>query len=223
MLESYELTARSLNTMINTLRVFFPPEEFDEYLDVFREFLETGAGILFKTETGIVMIFYEVEEEKIFRVDEVFNRGDFTSDQLVKILDKLEDYARSIGCLEIELTLDLTQIPITASQIEEAGMEIMSWEFEKVIPFPNNLQDIIGLIRDQFSELLEFEIMFDNGQQMELVIITSLAEAEEHIALGKTPLLLTITLDETTANSFHEATKDILKWDSINVVFSKNL
>ena len=223
MLKSQELTIDSLKTVQKVLQLFFPPDEFHEYLDVFKEFLESGEGIFFKTNDGIAIVFYEIEEKTLFRVDEIFARGNLSTDQFLDILRGVEKYAKSKGCSELEITIDLTQAPVTALQLTSTGLNILSWEFEKAIPFPDNLKDVISLIRNKFTELLEFEIMFENGDEMELIVITSLAEAEEHMGLGKIPLLLTVTMDDETASSFHEATKDVVKWDSVNVVFSKSL
>ena len=219
------------HTIQKTLKTIVSNEELEDIKEGINLELEEGSYLYSirdeKTIIGFIVITplsnEELENRKvdILSVDEIYIQSGKHGVVVAETLAR--------GVLELRNVYEIKQVDIIISQseswigdvLQDNGFICVEIKLEKILPTPNNLADVLELIRDCTPIDRIVQVLLEKEEEFRAEILEDIEEIEELLVEGWIPVIVIVTYEPESlkVQDIVDKSNQIIKWDDYSLVY----
>ncbi len=219
------------HTIQKTLKTIVSNEELEDIKEGINLELEEGSYLYSirdeKTIIGFIVITPLLNEElenrkvDILSVDEIYIQSGKHGVVVAETLAR--------GVLELRNVYEIKQVDIIISQseswigdvLQDNGFICVEIKLEKILPTPNNLADVLELIRDCTPIDRIVQVLLEKEEEFRAEILEDIEEIEELLVEGWIPVIVIVTYEPESlkVQDIVDKSNQIIKWDDYSLVY----
>ncbi|MHA2168527.1 MAG: hypothetical protein ACXAB7_01315 [Candidatus Kariarchaeaceae archaeon] len=214
-----------------TLKTLVSDDEYEDIKDgLYLEFKE--GGYLFSLDDEANNVGFIVaspindedfvgEEISVLSVDEIYIQSGTQIPIVAETVARgLQRLRKEFKCKHIEIIIS-EPLSWMGDILQENGYICVEVKLEKVLPTPNNLADVLELIRDCTPIDRIVQVLLEKNNEFRAEILEDVEEIEEQLEDDWVPVIVVVTYEPESlkVSDILEKSNQIIKWDNFSLIY----
>lgn len=217
------------STIEEVLKTQASDEDFEDIFEGISIALEDGSDLysFLDNETKIGFLVATPLSENngksvdIITMDEIWVKAQ--SDQALSAEElglEIRKIAKIYKAKEIEVVLTQSLAWI-GNKLINVGFVCSEIKFEKILPTPNNLDDVLELIKDCTPIDRIVQVLLEKEYELKAEVVENTEELEEVLEDGWIPVVVIVTFEPDGLNIEEtiKSSNQIMNWDDYNLIY----
>ncbi|MHA2250085.1 MAG: hypothetical protein ACXAD7_06975 [Candidatus Kariarchaeaceae archaeon] len=231
-MELYKVESNNFENVIQkTLKTLVSDEDYEDIKEGLLLELEEGSLLYAikddSEDIGFIIITPLIDEDspdkaaELLSVGEIYIQSDKKSDLVAELLARgLKDLRKEYKCNQVEIIISQS-VSWLGDTLQEYGFICAEVKLEKVLPTPNNLADVLELIRDCTPIDRIVQVLLERDEEFQVEILEDVEEIMEQLDDGWIPVIVVVTYEPESlkVQEIVESSNQIIKWDDFSLIY----